>query len=78
MELPERKLLETLVLLGNSFRNTPIVDDDFPTQRDAFDCALVEATEFIKNTKPPQIHQSRKIEDGCMGLQEIIVTTFHR
>ena len=78
MELSERKLLEKLVTLGNRFRNTPIVDDDFSAQRDAFDFALVEATDFIKKNKPPRLQQSRKIEDGCMGLQEVIVTTFHR
>ena len=78
MELPERHYLEILVTLGNRFRNTPIVDDDFVSQRHAFDLALAEATGFINNSKPPKLYESRKIEDGCMGPQEVIVTTFHR
>ena len=44
----ERNLLKKLVDLGNKFRMTPIVDDDFPTQRDNFDLCLKEATEYLK------------------------------
>lgn len=43
----ERILLEQLVDLGNKFRLTPIVDDDFPTQRDNFDRCLRVATEYL-------------------------------
>jgi len=43
----ERILLEQLVDLGNKFRLTPIVDDDFPTMRDNFDRCLRVATEYL-------------------------------
>ncbi len=50
----ERQLLVKLVDLGNKFRNTPIVDDDFPTQRDNFDRCLKEATEYLKRKNANQ------------------------
>lgn len=43
----EHQLLKQLVDLGNKFRLTPIVDDDFPAQRDNFDACLREATEYL-------------------------------
>ncbi len=36
-----------LVVAGNRFRNTPIVDDDFPAVRDEFDALLARATEEL-------------------------------
>lgn len=47
----ERQLLERLVDLGNKFRLTPVVDNDFPAQRDNFDACLLEATTYLKNTQ---------------------------
>ncbi len=47
----EHQLLERLVDLGNKFRLTPIVDDDFPVQRDNFDRCLAEATEYLRKKR---------------------------
>lgn len=44
----DNQLLKKLVDLGNKFRLTPIVDDDFPEQRDNFDACLREATKYLK------------------------------
>jgi hypothetical protein len=71
----ERDLLERLVDFGNKFRFTPIVDDDFPFQRDNFDECLREATEYIKNNSPVKTYRQYVQVDGCMGLQEAVVTT---
>lgn len=46
-EQTDNQLLEKLVDLGNKFRLTSIVDDDFPAQRDNFDTCLREATEYL-------------------------------
>ena len=70
----ERQLLEELVDLGNKFRNTPIVDDDFCAQRDAFDLKLMQASEHLKEYAALQVCTSSMIYDGCMGEQRTIVT----
>jgi len=49
--ITDHQLLEWLVALGNKFRSTPIVDDDFPTQRDNFDMCLAEATEHLRKKR---------------------------
>lgn len=46
------KVLAELVRQGNRFRNTPIVDDDFPTIRNEFDHELDRATSFVKSERP--------------------------
>jgi hypothetical protein len=78
MPLAERVLLEKLVMLGSSFRDTPIVDDDFPYQRDRFDAALAECMEFLKNNKAPVLNTTTMIVDGCQGQQDVVVTTLRR
>ena len=42
-----RKRLERLCKIGNQFRLTPIVDDDFPSYRDEFDHELKLATKEV-------------------------------
>ena len=78
MIVEERTMLEQLVELGNRFRDTPIVDDDFPSLRDQFDSKLKEATALLKTLEPCHINSTRMIIDGCMGQQEVIVTNFNR
>lgn len=41
------QMLQELTQVGNQFRNTAIVDDDFPHYRDKFDNLLKEATELV-------------------------------
>ena len=74
----ERELLNELVDLGCKFRNTPIVDNDFPSQRDAFDSKLSEAELFVKENKPLIVNTTSMIQDGCMGQQPCVVTTVQR
>jgi hypothetical protein len=66
-----RQHLENLVNLGTQFRLTPIVDDDFPSYRDRFDNALLEAKHFIETT-PPTRKMHVKV-DGCMGEQDGVI-----
>lgn len=47
-----RERLARLVMAGNRFRLTPIVDDDFPAIRDEFDQALQRATEHVALPAP--------------------------
>lgn len=43
------KLLTKLVNIGERWRNTPIVDDNFPSLRDEFDAALHEAKCYLQS-----------------------------
>jgi hypothetical protein len=61
-----KQQLERLVSIGERFRNTPIVDDDFPAMRDAFDRELEAAKQRLANPQYENV-----IVDGCMGKQEI-------
>lgn len=73
----ERKLLEKFVDIGNRFRSTPIVDDDFCGLRNEFDALLKEATNYIKDNTPVLINKQRVSVDECMGLQETMVTIIY-
>jgi hypothetical protein len=46
--MTDREQLHRLVVEGERFRSTPIVDDDFITVRDAFDTELARAHEHHK------------------------------
>ena len=48
--MTKSEMLDRLVRAGNRFRNTPIVDDDFPAMRDEFDRLLVKATELVESS----------------------------
>jgi len=71
----ERQLLERLVKFGNQFRQTAIVDDDFPTLRDEFDRALDDATNYIKDNNPVYVSKQRFLKDTGIGHCEVVVTT---
>ena len=45
------RILRELTALGDKFRITPIVDDDFCQMRDQFDSKLEEAKEWCKKHK---------------------------
>lgn len=48
----DREVLSRLVKYANRFRNTPIVDDDFPARRDFFDYYLGTATTYLEKERP--------------------------
>lgn len=48
----DREMLKMLVKYGESFRSTPIVDDDFPRQRNRFDRMLRDASRYLSEPKP--------------------------
>ncbi len=48
--MTDREQLERLVKLAEQFRRTPIVDDDFPAYRNAFDDELTRAREALNRT----------------------------
>jgi hypothetical protein len=63
--MKDRQVLENLVKIGNRFRRTPIVDDDFPGMRNEFDSALTAATTYLsvnpvptEPNLPPSMHKS--------------------
>lgn len=71
--IQERSLLEQLAKLGDRFRATPVVDDDFCSLRDSFDNKLKEVLEYIKDNKPLEISKTFITIDGCMGQQQSAV-----
>ncbi len=50
--MTDRDWLADLIKLGERFRNTPIVDDDFDHHRDRFDQALVDANKHLRRERP--------------------------
>lgn len=73
----ERSLLERLVKIGNRFRNTPIVDDDFVGIKNEFDSVLRNASRFIEDNRKLVVNETTMIVDGCMGLSEVRVTNIN-
>lgn len=51
----DRETLERLVKIGLRFRCTPIVDDDFPAYRNAFDYELEAAERFLTDSKQKMV-----------------------
>lgn len=49
--MTDREQLQRLVKLGNQFRRTPVVDDDFPAYRNAFDHELDAATKLVETPR---------------------------
>lgn len=50
--MSDREVLRNLVKLAESFRRTPIVDDDFELVRDRFDRALDDASIYLASPRP--------------------------
>lgn len=73
----ERQVLSDLVTLGERFRSTPIVDDDFPIIRDRFDGILEKAKKHLAEVKKVEVYSRYMHSDGCMGMQEVLTHTAH-
>jgi len=50
----EQEEIERFIKLANAWRNTPIVDDDFPLMRDRFDLELRRLTKKLDDIKEHQ------------------------
>lgn len=74
----QQKIIIELVEIGERFRKTPIVDDDFPSLRDQFDILLRSLSDSLKANKFQARKQTYSI-DGCMGAQDcylpVIIST---
>lgn len=69
-------LFVSLVEAGRDFRNTAIVDDDFPYVRDKFDSLLTRAAKELKDEKLDD-PEDENYEGYEAGVKVVVRKTFH-